>query len=100
MELNRAPSALEAVVTEALDHVIEAVGKAVKVTRIDLAKAFLLEKLGTDGSVAQRDIQEQGKLAGHTLKNLTIGKQRLGVRSFKKGGKWWWTLGQPAKMDG
>jgi hypothetical protein len=94
------PADLGTVIEGAVDTIVEVAAKVVRVTKIDLAKAFLLEKLSADGTVAQRDIQEQGKLAGHTLKNLTIGKQRLGVKSFKKGGKWWWTLGRTAKMDG
>jgi hypothetical protein len=81
------PGILATIVGDLVDEARESAGKAK--TKIGAAVAWLTETLAA-GPVAQRDIQEQGALAGHSLKNLTLAKARLGVESLRRKGIWWW----------
>ncbi len=92
VELNRPPTPLQALATEALDHVVEAVGKVVRVTKIDRAKIWLADVL-QHGPVEASEIESRGRTAGFNLKLLKEAKKRLRVASVRKGKhSWRWRL--------
>lgn len=63
-----------------------------RVTKITLAMDYLREMLAEHGQIEATTIEEQARLAGHNAKAVKLAKQRLGVKSLKKGGRWWWTM--------
>jgi hypothetical protein len=88
-------------VVEAVQDAVQEAGKAVRrVTKIDQATAFLADLLHEHSALEAVAIEQQGKLAGHTAKNLRLAKNRIGAKSRRSKGKWFWTLNRTPKVDG
>lgn len=57
----------------------------------EMAVHYLLRCL-SDGIVPARKILTDGIREGYTRDQLKIAKKMIGVKSFQKGGMWWWNL--------
>ena len=70
-----------------------AVGRA---TKVDAAKAWLISRL-VDGPVDTVASEEEGRKAGHSLKNLKTAKKAYQGQSLRLAGKWLWHLPMAVK---
>jgi hypothetical protein len=95
-QANGMPGAAAGVVSGVVDAVAGAAGAVKRVTKIEAAKAWLISRL-VDGPVDAVTIEEDGKKAGHSLKNLKTAKQRIKAGSLRRGHSWFWHLPMRAR---